>query len=47
MNRITRIVVCLALATLPYIASAQYADRPTTPDRFKFDLAPLYASDDA
>jgi oligoendopeptidase F len=36
-----------ALVGLAQGAFAQYADRASTPDRFKFDLAPLYASEDA
>ncbi len=47
MNRITRVVVCLAIATLPHVAFGQYVDRASTPDRFKFDLSPIYGSDEA
>lgn len=41
------LVVCLALSTLPRLASGQYADRASTPDRFKFDLSAIYPNDDA
>jgi oligoendopeptidase F len=48
MHRIiNRVVVCIALATLPQLAVAQYADRASTPDRYKFDLAALYPNDEA
>ncbi len=47
MRIINRLVVCLALATVPQLAFAQYADRANTPDRFKFDLAAIYPSDEA
>lgn len=48
MHRIiSRVVVCIALATLSQLAVAQYADRASTPDRFKFDLTALYPNDEA
>src|SRR5471032_1924678 len=48
MHRIiNRVVVCIALATLPQLAFAQYADRASTPDRYRFDLMALYPNDEA
>src|SRR5512133_1966954 len=43
-----RIILCVALAVMIAAAApAQSADRASTPDRFRFDLTPLYANDDA
>ena len=47
MHRIMKLGVCLVIAAMAGPAMAQPAERATTADRFKFDLTPIYANDDA
>ncbi|MGZ8851899.1 MAG: oligoendopeptidase F [Thermoanaerobaculia bacterium] len=47
MHRISNIAASAALVLLAPLASGQATDRATTPDRFKFDLSPIYASENA
>ncbi len=41
------VLLVAAAGVIAQAAIAQYADRGSTPERFKFDLNPLYASDEA